>query len=85
MDMETTTKRERMTVSLPAYAMEELRRKAKLTGWSLSAVASEYILESMYQKPNADTLAAIKESRAGKYAGTIDTSDMDSFKKSMGI
>lgn len=37
----------------------------------------------MYSEPNAETAAAINEARSGKYAGTIDASDFDSFMKSI--
>ena len=37
------------------------------------------------KNPNAETIEAIEESRSGKYAGTVDTSSMDAFMKSMGL
>jgi hypothetical protein len=65
--------------------MEDIRKEAKRTGWSLSALAGEYILDAMYRTPNAETMEAIEEARSGKYAGTVDTSSMDAFRKSMGL
>lgn len=41
------------------------------------------IRDAMYSEPNAETAAAINEARSGKYAGTIDASDFDSFMKSI--
>ena len=32
---------------------------------------------------NLDTLAAIEEAQSGKYAGTLDITDFDSFMKSV--
>ena len=40
------------------------------------------MIEAMYSVPNEETKAAIEEARAGKYAGTIDTSSMEAFIKS---
>ena len=63
--METVRKRKRMTVSLPAYAVADMKKEAARMGWSMSALAGEYILDAMYHKPNAETLAAIEEARSG--------------------
>ena len=40
---------------------------------------------SNFNVPNEETLDAIKESKRGEYAGTIDLSSMEAFKRSMGI
>lgn len=81
--METATRRIRMTVSLPAYAMADIRKEAARTGWSLSALAGEYILDAMYHEPNAETLAAIEEAKSGVELPTVDTSSYDAFVKSI--
>lgn len=60
MSMETST-RKRLTVSIPEYALNDLRKEAEKTGWSLSALAGEYILDAMYHEPNEETKAAIEE------------------------
>lgn len=36
-------------------------------------------METVGSELNEDTIAAIEEARAGKFAGTIDTSSMESF------
>lgn len=81
--MEITTKRQRLSITLPKYAMEEIRKEAKRTGWSLSALAGEYILSAMYHKPNPDTIAAIEEAKGGEEMATVDTSSYGSFVKSI--
>ena len=63
--MESTT-RKRLTVSIPEYAMNDLKKEAALTGWSLSALAGEYILDAMYHEPNDETKAAIEEAKNRK-------------------
>lgn len=81
--MERTTRRKRLTVSLPDYAMADIRKEAARMGWSLSALGGEYLLDGMYREPNADTLAAIEEARSGVEMGTVDTSSYDAFVKSI--
>lgn len=40
---------------------------------------------SLLFHPNEDTIEAIEESRRGEYAGTVDCSSFEAFKKSLGI
>lgn len=72
-----------MTISLPAYAMADMKKEAARMGWSMSALAGEYILDAMYHKPNAETLAAIEEARSGVEMPVVDTSSYDAFVKSI--
>ncbi len=72
-----------MTVSLPSYAMEDIRKEAARTGWSLSALAGEYILDAMYHEPNETTLAAIRECRSGVELPVVDTSSVEAMTKSI--
>ncbi|MDR2921480.1 MAG: hypothetical protein LBV72_19210 [Tannerella sp.] len=39
-------------------------------------------MDSVYNEPNETTLDTIKEPRSGKYAGTVNTSNMEAFLKS---
>ncbi len=57
--------------------METMTRRRRM-----SVSLPECVMDDM---PNAETTAAIEESKAGIYAGTIDTSSMEAFKKSMGL
>ena len=41
--------------------------------------------DAVLNEPNAETIAAIEESRRGEYAGIIDTSSFEAFKQSMGL
>lgn len=73
--MESTT-RKRLTVSIPEYAMNDLKKEAALTGWSLSMLAGEYILDAMYDEPNEETKAALAEAMSGKNPNKVYT-DVD--------
>jgi len=76
--------RKRMTVTLPAYAMADLRKEAKRTGWSLSALAGEYILDRMYNEPNDETKAAIEEAMNRKVYPAEDCyTDVDEMFKAL--
>ena len=79
MIMERTTRRKRLTVSLPDYAMADIRKEAARTGWSMSALGGEYLLDGMYSKPNAETLAAIEEARSGVEMGDFDPDELDKY------
>lgn len=39
-------------------------------------------MDSVYNEPNETTLDAIEEARSGKYVGTVNTSNMETFIKS---
>jgi hypothetical protein len=52
---------------------------------SLNNYVESVLMDVIYNQPNAETEAAIAESRSGKSAGKIDTSSMEAFKKSMGL
>lgn len=41
------------------------------------------LMESVYHEPNDETKRAIKEANSGKYAGTIDMKNFESFMKSV--
>ena len=81
--MEATVRRRRMTVSLPDYAYEAIKKEAKRIGWSQSALAGEYILDAIYHTPNAETIAAIEEAKSGAELRKLDLSSFESFLKSL--
>lgn len=61
---------------LTQYACCLIAQNSKGTGENL------FFCHTMYSEPNEETVAAIRETRSGKYAGTIDTSSMEAFIKS---
>ena len=85
METSATIKRKAATVRLPETMIADLHAEAKRQGISFSGFIEIIAEEAIYHRPNEETLAAIEESKAGKYAGTIDTSSMEAFRKSMGI
>lgn len=62
--------------------LKVLQEEARKANRSLNNFVESTLMEAMYSVPNEETKAAIVEARAGKYAGTIDTSSMEAFIKS---
>lgn len=75
------TAKKRTTIRLPEYMLIDLGMEARRQGISVSRLL-EIITEEQMYRPNADTLAAIEETRSGKYAGEVDTSSFEAFLKS---
>ena len=67
---------------LDSELLEKLKSAAKREHRSLNNYVECILREVMYSEPNEMTKTAIEEARAGKYAGTVDTSSMDAFIKS---
>ncbi|MDR1161783.1 MAG: toxin-antitoxin system protein [Tannerellaceae bacterium] len=67
---------------LDVNLLDRLKEEARKTNRSLSNYVECILMDSVYNEPNEITLQAIEEARAGKFAGTIDTSSMEAFIKS---
>ena len=63
--------------------LQILQEQAKKTNRSLNNFVESTLMDAMYSEPNEETVAAINEARSGKYLGTIDTTNFDSFLKSI--
>ena len=79
--MDATVKRQ-TAFRLDSELLEKLKSAAKREHRSLNNYVECILREVMYSEPNETTKTAIEEARAGKYAGTVDTSSMDAFIKS---
>ncbi len=65
------------------FYWERIKDANKDVKLSLIGRLSDSILDEMYDAPNAETMAAIEEARSGKYAGTIDMTNFDTFMNSI--
>ena len=63
--------------------INRLKQDAKKANRSLNNYVECILMDSIGDEPNKETLEAIKEAQAGKYAGEIDTSSVDAFWKSL--
>lgn len=80
--METAIDRKQTAFRLSTDLLERLKKAAKKQNRSLNNFVESALMDIVYNEPNEETKAAIEEVRAGKFAGTIDTSSMDAFLKS---
>ena len=74
--------RKQTSFRLRVVVLKVLQEEARKANRSLNNFVESTLMEAMYSVPNEETKAAIEEARAGKYAGTIDTSSMEAFIKS---
>ena len=77
--METVI-RKQTSFRLREDLLQVLQEHAKKANRSLNNFVESTLMDS---SPNEETVAAINEARSGKYSGTIDTTDFDSFMKSI--
>lgn len=72
-----TIARKQTSFRLREDLLQVLQKHAKKANRSLNNFVESTLMDVMYSEPNEETIAAIKEARAGKFAGTIDTSSME--------
>lgn len=80
--MDAIIDRKQTAFRLSTDLLERLKQAARKQNRSLNNFVESALMDIVYNEPNEETKAAIEEARAGKYAGTIDTSSMEAFIKS---
>ena len=80
--METTKDRKITAFRLKTSLLERLKLEAKRQNRSLNNFVESALIDAAYNVPNDETLSAIEEACSGKYAGTVDTSNLGAFIKS---
>ena len=83
--MLTTTRKRQTAFRFRDDLHDKLKMAAARENRSLNNYVESVLMDVIYNQPNAETEAAIAESRSGESAGKIDTSSMEAFKKSMGL
>ncbi len=83
MIMGTTIERRQASFRLSTDLLERMQAEARKENRSLNNFVEHILMSVIYKLPNPDTMAAIEEVRSGKYAGTIDMTNFDSFMKSV--
>lgn len=81
--MDTTIDRKQTAFRLSTDLLERLKMAAKRQNRSLNNFVESVLMDVVYNEPNEETKAAIEEAKAGKYAGTIDMKNFDTFMKSI--
>ena len=85
--MDTITKRPRTRayLRLRPQLFERLKAEADIRHTSFNSYVESLLSDAVYNEPNDETIEAIEESRRGEYAGTVNLSSMEAFKRSMGL
>ena len=81
--METKEKRKPTAFRLNESLLDKLKRDAKNANRSLNNYVECILMNSVYNMPNEETIEAIKEAQAGKFAGVINTGSVEAFWKSL--
>ena len=81
--MEVRIQRRQTAFRLSETMLRDLKKRAAQSNRSLNNFVESILAHALYDTPNPDTVEAIKESRAGKYAGTLDMKDFNSFLNSI--
>lgn len=80
--MEAIVDRKQTAFRLRSDLLDRLKEAARKQNRSLNNFVESALMDVVYNKPNEETKEAIEEAKAGKFAGTIDTSNMEGFLKS---
>lgn len=84
--MDITLEKKAHVFRLPAYLLDRLKELAQKDRRSLNNYVEGILLDAVYHEPNAETIAALNDAKAGRYIGEdIDPTNIDSFLKSAGI
>ncbi|MDR0940087.1 MAG: toxin-antitoxin system protein [Mediterranea sp.] len=68
--MERTAIKKRTAFRFDTELLNLLKAKAKEEHRSLNQYVECVLMDAIYNTPNEETLAALEEAKAGKYAGT---------------
>lgn len=63
--------------------IKRLRAAARKMGWSYNDYVESVLSDAVYNKPNAETKAAIEEAVRGNDLNPVDTSSYEAFCKSL--
>jgi len=82
MNMETI-ERKQTAFRLRKDLLEKLKIDAAKENRSVNNYVESLLLDAVYREPNEETIEAMKEVMSGKFGGTLDLSNFDSFMKSV--
>ena len=81
--MKTKTTKKPTAFRLNERLLNRLKEEAKKNNRSLNNYVECILMDSVYNEPNDETIEAINEAKAGKYAGIINTNSVQAFWKSL--
>ena len=83
--MDITLEKKAHVFRLPVYLLDKLKELAQKDRRSLNNYVECLLLDAVYHEPNEETLASMKEAKAGNLEGPIDTSSVEAMLKSMDL
>ena len=79
--MATTVKRRATSFRLPTDLLEGLRAEAQKQHRSVNNLVEVFLLESLYRRPNAVTLAAMEEAKSGAELDELTDENIDNLEE----
>ena len=79
--MATTVKRRATSFRLPMDLLEKLRAEAQKQHRSVNNLVEVFLLESLYRRPNAVTLAAMEEAKSGAELDELTDENIDNLEE----
>ena len=85
--MDIALEKKSQTFRLPAYLLNRLKELAARDRRSLNNYVEGILLDAVYNEPNDETIAAMKEAQSGalKNVPPLDLSSIEAMEKSMGL
>lgn len=77
--MATTIKRKAASFRLPSYLLEGLKTEARRQHRSVNNLVEVVLLKTLYNEPNAETLAAMKECESGVELEDFNPNELDKY------
>ena len=74
--------RDNVTVSIPRYLIDDMRREMKSTSTNIDELVVTFVYEALHT-PNKETRAALEEAKSGVDLKTVDTFDTETFTNSI--
>ncbi len=85
--MQIALNKKNQSFRLPVDLIDRLKLMAKKQNRSLNNFVETLLLDAAYNKPNAETIAAMEEAESGSLRNvpSLDLSSIESMEKSMGL
>lgn len=83
MRKEVLINRKQTAFRLREDLLNKIKEEAKKGNRSVNNYVETILLDAIYREPNETTLEAIREAKQGKFAGTIDTTNMEALIQSV--
>lgn len=83
--MDITLEKKAHVFRLPVSLLDKLKELARNDRRSLNNYVECLLLDAVYNEPNEETLASLKEAKAGHLEGPVDTSSVEAMLKSMNL